>query len=163
MTKEQTSGPKEPQGIGTKGIKMGSRRSTTRQPPSASKPLYFPHCFRLSPSTSSPLPPLSPSQPAPQSASPLNSQQFPPNPLGSPFQLAQKCAPTPPQVQNPALKCARPFLNGFKMRAACAPRCANFPKNPIFAPKNPQNQTKNISPSPRTRRATSRQELDRIK
>ena len=156
MTKEQTSGPKEPQGI--KGIKMGSRRSTTRQPSSASIPLYLPHCFRLFPSTSSPLPPLSPSQPAPQSASPLNyqhlppqpltpsplaqesvppldSQQFPPNPLSSPFYLAQKCAPTPPQVQNPALKCARPFLNGFKMRAACAPRCANFPKNPIFSPK----------------------------
>ena len=100
-----------------------------------SKPLYFPHCFRLSPSTSSPLPPLSHSHLVPQSASPLNSQQFPPNPLGSPFQLAQKCAPTPPQVQNPALKCARPFLGGFKMRAACAPRCANFPKNPIFSPK----------------------------
>ena len=68
-------------------------------------------------------------------ASPLNYQQFPPTPLGSPFQLAQKCAPTPPQVQNPALKCARPFLSGFKMRAACAPRCANFPKNPISSPK----------------------------
>ncbi len=144
-----------------------------------SKPLYFPHCFRLFPSTSSPLPPLSHSQPAPQSASPLNYhqlppiplrshsqpvqsspsplnyhqlplnplqlvqksapplnyQQSPPNPLSSPFQLAQKCAPTSPQVQNPALKCARPFLNGFKMRAACAPRCANFPKNPISSPK----------------------------
>ena len=100
-----------------------------------SKPLYFPHCFRLFPSTSSPLPPLGHSQPAPQSASPLNSQQFPPNPLSSPFCLAQKCAPTPPQVQNPALKCARPFLSGFKMRAACAPRCANFTKNPISSPK----------------------------
>ncbi len=157
---------------------MGSRRSKTRQRLSASNSLHFPHRFRLFPSTSSPLPPLSPSQPAPQSASPLNyqplppqplnpsplaqespspldyqqlplnpfylvqksvpqlnSQQFPPNPLGSPFQLAQKCAPTPPQVQNPALKCARPFSGGFKMRAACAPRCANFPKNPIFSPK----------------------------
>jgi len=78
----------------------------------------------------------------PKSASPLDSQQFPPNPLSSPFQLAQKCAPTPPQVQNPALKCARPFLNGFKMRAACAPRCANFPKNPIFSPKT-RKTTKN--------------------
>ena len=155
MTKEQTFGPKEPQGIGIKGIKMGSRRSTTRQPSSAPIPLYLPHCFRLFPSTSSPLPPLNPSQPAPQSVSPLNYQQLPlnpfqlvqksvpqldsqqlsPNPLSSPFQLAQKCAPTSPQVQNPALKCARPFLNGFKMRAACAPRCANFPKNPIFSPK----------------------------
>ena len=157
---------------------MGSRRSTTRQPSSAPIPLYLPHCFRLFPSTSSPLSPLSHSQSAPQSASPLNyqpmppqplnpsplaqgspsplnyhqlllnpfqlvqksvlqldSQQFPPNPLSSPFYLAQKCAPTPPQVQNPALKCARPFLNGFKMRAACAPRCANFPKNPISSPK----------------------------
>ena len=157
---------------------MGSRRSKTRQRLSASNSLHFPHRFRLFPSTSSPLPPLSPSQPAPQSASPLNyqplppqplnpsplaqespspldyqqlplnpfylvqksvpqlnSQQFPPNPLGSPFQLAQKCAPTPPQVQNPALKCARPFLSGFKMCAACTPRCANFPKNPIFSPK----------------------------
>jgi|GEM_PF-1332772 len=133
MTKEQTSGPKEPQGV--KEIKMGSRRSTTRQPSSAPIPLCLPHCFRSSPSTSSPLPPLSPSHLAPQSASQLNSQQFPPNPLSSPFQLAQKCAPTPPQVQNPALKCARPFLNGFKMRAACAPRCANFTKNPIFSPK----------------------------
>ncbi len=158
---------------------MGSRRSKTRQRLSASNSLYLPHCFRLFPSTSSPLPPLSHSRLAPQSASPLNyqplppnplnpsplaqespsplnyhqlllnpfqlvqksasqlnSQQFPPNPLSSPFQLAQKCAPTPPQVQNPALKCARPFLNGFKMRAACAPRCANFPKNPIFRVKN---------------------------
>ena len=114
---------------------MGSRRSTTRQTPSASTPLHLPHHFRSSPSTSSPLSPLSPSQPAPQSASPLNSQQFPPNPLSSPFCLAQKCAPTPPQVQNPALKCARPFLSGFKMRAACAPRCANFTKNPISSPK----------------------------
>ena len=157
---------------------MGSRRSKTRQRLSASNSLYLPHCFRLFPSTSSPLPPLSHSRLAPQSASPLNyqplppnplnpsplaqgspsplnyhqlplnpfqlvqksvpplnSQQLPPNPLSSPFQLAQKCAPTPPQVQNPALKCARPFLNGFKMRAACAPRCANFTKNPIFSPK----------------------------
>jgi len=91
---------------------MGSRRSTTRHPSSASSPLYSPYHFRPSLSTSSPLPPL------------------------SPFQLAQKCAPTPPQVQNPALKCARPFSGGFKMRADCAPRCANFPKNPIFSPKN---------------------------
>jgi len=137
---------------------MGSRRSTTRHPLSAPNPLYWPHCFRLSPSTSSPLPPLghshlaqgsasplnyqplppqplTPSPLAQESPSPLNYQQFPPNPLSSPFQLAQKCAPTSPQVQNPALKCARPFLNGFKMRAACAPRCANFPKNPISSPK----------------------------
>ena len=157
---------------------MGSRRSTTRHPLSAPNPLYWPHCFRLSPSTSSPLPPLGHSHLAQGSASPLNYQplppqpltpspltqespsplnypqlplnpfqlvqksvhqlnyqQFPPNPLSSPFYLAQKCAPTPPQVQNPALKCARPFLSGFKMRAACAPRCANFPKNPIFSPK----------------------------
>ncbi len=193
---------------------MGSRRSKTRQHLSAQNPLHLPHCFRLFPSTSSPLPPLNPSQPALQSASPLNYQplppqplnpfplaqgspsplnyhqlplnpfqlvqksvlqldyqQFPPNPLSSPFGLAQKCAPTPPQVQNPALKCARPFLNGFKMRAACAPRCANFPKNPISSPKThktaifdntprqtplessaptmrqPQNLTKNTSPS----------------
>ncbi len=135
MTKEQTSGPKEPQGIGTKGIKMGSRRSKTRQRLSASNSLYLPHCFRLSPSTSSPLPTLSHSHLAQKSVLQLDSQQFPPNPLGSPFQLAQKCAPTSPQVQNPALKCARPFLSGFKMRAACAPRCANSPKNPIFSPK----------------------------
>jgi len=134
---------------------MGSRRSKTRQPPSAPIPLHLPHHFRSSPSTSSPLPPLSHSHLAQESPSPLNYhqlplnpfqlvqksapqlnyQQFPPNPLSSPFYLAQKCAPTPPQVQNPALKCARPFLNGFKMRAACAPRCANFPKNPIFSPK----------------------------
>jgi len=79
--------------------------------------------------------PLTPSPLVQESPSPLNSQQFPLNPLSSRFQLAQKCAPTPQQVQNPALKCARPFLNGFKMRAACAPRCANFPKNPIFSPK----------------------------
>gem|GEM_PF-5272653 len=79
--------------------------------------------------------PLTPFPLAQESASQLNSQQLPPNPLSSPFYLAQKCAPTPQQVQNPALKCARPFLNGFKMRAACAPRCANFPKNPIFSPK----------------------------
>ncbi len=111
LTKEQTFGPKEPQGIGIKGVKMGSRRSTTRKQLSAPNPLYFPHCFRLFPSTSSPLPPH------------------------GPFQLAQKCAPTTQQVQNPALKCARPFLNGFKMRAARAPRCANFPKNPIPSPK----------------------------
>jgi hypothetical protein len=127
-----------------------------------SNPLHFPHHFRLSPSTSSPLPPLSHSHLAQESPSPLdyqqlplnpfylvqksvpqlNSQQFPPNPLSSPFYLAQKCAPPPPQVQNPALKCARPFLNGFKMRAACAPRCANFPKNPIFSPKT-QKTSKN--------------------
>ncbi len=31
-----------------------------------------------------------------------------------------------------------------------------FPQKPYFQPKNPQNQTKNISPSPRTRRATRR-------
>jgi len=111
MTKEQTSGPKELQGIGIKGIKMGSRRSTTRHPSSASSPFYSPYRFRPSLSIFSPLPPL------------------------SPFQLAQKCAPTSPQVQNPALKCARPFLDGFKMRAACAPRCANFPQNPISSPK----------------------------
>jgi len=98
---------------------MGSRRSTTRQTPSASNPLCLPHCFRLFPSTSSPLPPL------------------------SPFQLAQKCAPASPQVQNPALKCARPSSSGFKMRAACAPRCANFPQNPIFSPKT--HKTKKIS------------------
>jgi len=134
---------------------MGSRRSKTRQTPSAPIPLYLPHHFRSSPSTSSPLPPLSHSHLAQGSPSPLNyhqlllnpfqlvqksvpqlnSQQFPPNPLRSPFQLAQKCAPTLPQVQNPALKCARPFLSGFKMCAACTPRCANFPKNPIFSPK----------------------------
>ncbi len=112
MTKEQTFGPKEPQGIGVKGVKMGSRRSTTRHPLFAPTPFYLPHRFRLFPSTSSPLSPL------------------------SPFQLAQKCAPTPPQVQKPALKCARPFSGGFKMRAACAPRCANFPKNPISRVKN---------------------------
>jgi len=141
---------------------MGSRRSTTRQTPSASNPLYLPHCFRLFPSTSSPLPPLSHSHLTQGSPSPLNyhqlllnpfqlvqksvlqldSQQFPPNPLSSPFYLAQKCAPASQQVQNPALKCARPFLNGFKMRAACAPRCANFPKNRIFAPKNQENPLK---------------------
>jgi len=86
-------------------------------------------------SQQSPPTPLNHSPLAQESQSPLNSQQFPPNPLSSPFQLAQKCAPTPPQVQNPALKCARPFLSGFKMRAACAPRCANFPKNPISSPK----------------------------
>jgi hypothetical protein len=73
---------------------------------------------------------------AQKSPSPLNYQQSPSTPRRSPFQLAQKCAPTSPQVQNPALKCARPFLSGFKMRAACAPRCANFPKNPIFRVKN---------------------------
>ncbi len=78
---------------------------------------------------------LNPFQLVQKSVLQLNSQQFPPNPLSSPFQLAQKCAPASPQVQNPALKCARPFLSGFKMRAACAPRCANFPKNPIFSPK----------------------------
>ncbi len=170
---------------------MGSRRSKTRQHLSAQNPLHLPHCFRLFPSTSSPLLPLSHSHLAQESPSPLNYpqlplnpfqlvqksvhqlnyQQFPPNPLGSPFQLAQKCAPTPPQVQNPALKCARPFSGGFKMRAACAPRCANFPKNPIFSPKTrktaifdntpakhpwktqpptmhqPQNLTKNTFPS----------------
>mgnify|MGYP001022211687 CR=1 FL=1 len=162
MTKEQTSGPKEPQGI--KGIKMGSRRSKTRQRLSASNSLYLPHCFRLFPSTSSPLPPLSHSHlaqgsPSPlnyhqlllnpfqlvqKSASQLNSQQFPPNPLRSPFCLAQKCAPTSPQVQNPALKCARPFLSGFKMRAACAPRCANSPKNPISSPKTHKTPSKPI-------------------
>ncbi len=127
---------------------MGSRRSTTRQPSSASIPLYLPHCFRLFPSTSSPLPPLNPSPLAQESPSPLNSQQFSPNPLSSPFQLAQKCAPTPPQVQNPALKCARPFLNGFKMRAACAPRCANFPKNPIFSPKTHKTAIFDNTPAP---------------
>ena len=170
---------------------MGSRRSTTRHPPSAPTPFYLPHYFRPSLSTSSPLPPLSPSQPAPQSASPLNyqplppnplnpsplaqespsplnyhqlplnpfqlvqksvpqldSQQFPPNPLSSPFQLAQKCAPTPPQVQNPALKCARPFLSGFKMRAACTPRCANFPKNPISSPKTHKTAIFDNTPAP---------------
>ncbi len=79
--------------------------------------------------------PLTPSPLTQNPASPLNSQQFPPNPLRSPFYLAQKCAPASPQVQNPALKCVRSFLNGFKMRAACAPRCANLPKNPIFSPK----------------------------
>ncbi len=155
---------------------MGSRRSTTRQHLSAPIPLYLPHHFRSSPSTSSSLPPLSHSQPAPQSASPLNyhqlplnpfqlvqksvpqlnSQQFPPNPLRSPFQLAQKCAPTSQQVQNPALKCARPFLNGFKMRAVCAPRCANFPKNPIFSPKTHKtaifDNTPAKHPTPRFRR-----------
>ena len=87
-------------------------------------------------SQQSPPTPLNHSPLAQESQSPLNSQQFPPNPLSSPFQLAQKCAPTPPQVQNPALKCARPFSGGFKMRAACAPRCANFLKNPIFRVKN---------------------------
>ncbi len=135
MTKEQTFGPTEPQGTGIKGIKMGSRRSTTRHPSSAPIPLCLPHRFRPSPATSSPLPTLSHSHLAQKSVLQLDSQQFPPNPLGSPFYLAQKCAPASPQVQNPALKCARPFLNGFKMRAACAPRCANFPKNPIFSPK----------------------------
>jgi len=80
--------------------------------------------------------PLNPFYLVQKSVPQLNYQQFPPNPLSSPFCLAQKCAPTPPQVQNPALKCARPFLNGFKMRAACAPRCANFLKNPIFRVKN---------------------------
>jgi len=85
----------------------------------------------MPPSNSQPLPP----KPSQKSPSPLNSQQFPPNPLSSPFYLAQKCAPTTQQVQNPALKCARPFSGGFKMRAACAPRCANFPKNHIFSPK----------------------------
>ena len=88
MTKEQTSGPREPQGIGIKGIKMGSRRSKTRQHLSAQNPLHLPHCFRLFPSTSSPLPPLNPSQPALQSASPLNYQPLPPQPL-NPFPLAQ--------------------------------------------------------------------------
>ena len=139
---------------------MGSRRSTTRQPSSAPIPLYLPDCFRLFPSTSSPLPPLNPSQPAPQSVSPLNYQQLPlnpfqlvqksvpqldsqqlsPNPLSSPFQLAQKCAPTPQQVQNPALKCARPFLNGLK----CAPparRGAQIsPKTPFSAQKPTKQQ-----------------------
>ena len=151
---------------------MGSRRSKTRQPSSAPIPLYLPHHFRSSPSTSSPLPPLSHSHLAPQSASPLNYQplppqplnlsplaqespsplnyqQFPPNPLRSPFQLAQKCAPTPPQVQNPALKCARPFLSGFKMRADCAPRCANFPKNPIFSTKTHKTPLSHFSPQPK--------------
>ena len=81
--------------------------------------------------------PLNPSLLVQESASQLNSQQFPPNPLRSPFYLAQKCAPASQQVQNPALKkCARPFSGGFKMRAACAPRCANFLKNPIFRVKN---------------------------
>jgi len=142
MTKEQTFSPKEPQGV--KEIKMGSRRSTTRQHLSASNPLHLPHHFRSSPSTSSPLPPLSHSHLVQKSVPQLDSQQFPPNPLGSPFYLAQKCAPTSPQVQNPALKCARPFLNGFKMRAACAPRCANFPKNPIFSPKTQKTPSKPI-------------------
>ncbi len=87
--------------------------------------------------------PLGPFQLVQESMPPSNSQQFPPKPLRSPFQLAQKCAPTPQQTQNPALKCARPFLNGFKMRAACAPRCANFPKNSIFSPKT--HKTKKIS------------------
>ena len=104
--------------------------------------------------------PLNPLQLVQKSAPPLNYQQSPPNPLSSPFQLAQKCAPTPPQVQNPALKCARPFLSGFKMRAACAPRCANFPKNPIFSPKtkktaifdNPPRQPPPNSPLPKAAR-----------
>jgi len=149
---------------------MGSRRSKTRHPLSAPIPLYLPHHFRSSPSTSSPLPPLSHSHLAQGSPSPLNyhqlllnpfqlvqksvlqldSQQFPPNPLSSPFCLAQKCAPTPPQVQNPALKCARPFLTGFKMRAACAPRCANFPKNPIFSPKTRKTAIFDNTPPPNT-------------
>jgi len=60
---------------------------------------------------------LNPFQLVQKSVPQLDSQQFPPNPLSSPFYLAQKCAPTPPQVQNPALKCARPFSGGFKMRA----------------------------------------------
>ncbi|HQJ66585.1 MAG TPA: hypothetical protein PKX73_00005, partial [Anaerohalosphaeraceae bacterium] len=93
--------------------------------------------------------PLNPSPLAQESASQLNSQQFPPNPLSSPFQLAQKCAPTPPQVQNPALKCARPFLSGFKMRADCAPRCANFPKNPIFSTKTHKTPLSHFSPQPK--------------
>jgi len=135
---------------------MGSRRSTTRHPSSAPIPLYLPHHFRSSPSTSSSLPPLSPSQLAQKSVLQLNSQQFPLNPLSSRFQLAQKCAPTPPQVQNPALKCARPFSGGFKMRAACAPRCANFPKNPIFSPKQRKQRFSTTppasSPTPRFRR-----------
>jgi len=80
--------------------------------------------------------PLNPFYLAQKSVLQLDYQQFPPNLLSRPFYLAQKCAPTPRQVQNPALKCARPFLTGFKMRAACAPRCANFPKNPIFRVKN---------------------------
>jgi len=79
--------------------------------------------------------PLTPSPLAQESQSPSNSPQFPPNPLGSPFGLAQKCAPTPPQVQNPALKCARPFSGGFKMRAAVR----KFPQKPHFQPKNPEN------------------------
>ena len=86
--------------------------------------------------------PLNPSLLAQKPAAPLNYQQFPPKPLRSPCPLALKCAPTPPRVQNPALKCARPFLSGFKMRAACAPRCANFPKNLIFSPKT-QKTSKN--------------------
>jgi len=87
---------------------------------------------------------LNPFQLVQKSVPQLDSQQFPPNPLSSPFYLAQKCAPTPPQVQNPALKCARPFLSGFKMRAACAPRCANFPKNPIFSPKTQKTTKKSF-------------------
>jgi len=105
-----------------------------------------------SPLNYQPLPPqpLTPSPLAQESPSPLNYQQFPPNPLSSPFQLAQKCAPTPPQVQNPALKCARPFLSGFKMRAACAPRCANFPKNPISSPKTQKTAIFDNTPPPNT-------------
>jgi len=95
------------------------------------------------------LQPLTPSPLVQKSVPQLDSQQFPPNPLGSPFQLAQKCAPTPPQVQNPALKCARPFSGGFKMRAACAPRCANFPKNPIFSPKTHKTPLSHFSPQPK--------------
>jgi len=98
----------------------------------------------------SPPTPLRHSHLAQKSVPPLNSQQLPPNPLSSPFYLAQKCAPTSPQVQNPALKCARPFLNGFKMRAACAPRCANFPKNPIFSPKTRKTAIFDNTPPPNT-------------
>ncbi len=92
--------------------------------------------------------PLNPFQLVQKSVPQLDSQQFPPNPLSSPFQLAQKCAPTPPQVQNPALKCARPFLSGFKMRAACTPRCANFPKNPISSPKTHKTAIFDNTPAP---------------
>ena len=93
--------------------------------------------------------PLNPSLLVQESASQLNSQQFPPNPLRSPFYLAQKCAPASQQVQNPALKkCARPFSGGFKMRAACAPRCANFPKNPISSPKTQKTAIFDNTPAP---------------
>ena len=103
--------------------------------------------------------PLTPSPLAQKPASQLNFQHLSPNPLRSPFQLAQKCAPTPPQVQNPALKCARPFLSGFKMRAACAPRCANFPKNPISSPKTQKTSLSHFSPQPKGMHST--QELEK--